>query len=175
LWITVTFLRPCGVFEGEARDPPATRTGDDTGGLCHGPGVVVDGDEVLDADVKPLGILPHEDQIDALVASAAEQAPGRPHIGEQRESLAQRHVDGRIPATDGGRQGAFERQAGAPDALDGGLGQWIAGLGQALHAGELHVPFKATAGGLQDLDGGRNDLRPDTIPIDQGRRDRGRR
>ena len=91
-------------------------------------------DVVLDARVDVLGVLAHDDQVDAGVAARhAGQRAHRPHVGVEIEVLPQRHVHRAIALALGRRQRTLERQracarsircvrlgSGSFSSLDGG-------------------------------------------------------
>ena len=77
-----------GELEGVLRDPQAGVLGHDLEALDD-----AGRDAVLEARVEALGVLAHEDQVDALEARReARDRLHRPHAGEELERLAQQHV-----------------------------------------------------------------------------------
>ena len=96
--------------------------------LDHGAGVVRPRLE-LDSGVQVLGVLAHDDQVDALVARAhARIALARPHTGVEAELVAQGDVDRAEARADRRRDGALQRDPVPLDRLEGRLGRGVPAL-----------------------------------------------
>ena len=70
------------MLEGEFQQAPTALAGIDARGHRDGVRIVVDLDVVLMADVEPLEILAHHDEIDVLEAAARNERARRPQIRE---------------------------------------------------------------------------------------------
>ena len=105
LWIAVTFFRPClaRVLEREVRDPRRRALGDDLQALDD-----AGHHFVLEPRIEILGVLAHDDQVDALEPRVdAGQVPDRPQVRVQIQRLAQADVDAREPLPIGVVTGPF--------------------------------------------------------------------
>ena len=112
--------------------------------------VVADRDVVLEGDVEPLQVLPHQDQVDVLVPPTRQHGSYRAEVGVKPEFFPEAHVDRAEAAADWCGQGSFEREPGAADAVDRGLGQRVALLLERGHAALLHVPGERRAEHIED-------------------------
>src|SRR4051812_12598089 len=123
---------------------------------------------MLDPDIKSLQIFPYQHDIHVLEPAARDEAARRPDVGKELEFLSQSDVHRSKPGADGCRQRTLESQRILPDAVDGGVRKRGSGGVHGSHAGELLIPVEAESGGSQHLHGLRGDLRPDTVPWNQG-------
>src|SRR6266542_7160495 len=87
-----------GVIEGELGDSDAARARIDSGADRHRMRIVADGDVVLVSHIEPLGVFPHQHEIDVFVAAARNQRTRRPDVGVEMELLAQADVRRAITA-----------------------------------------------------------------------------
>ena len=172
------------VLEREPRDAP--RAGHRDGLECHAGvlaerhaaqtrdllaerGCLVGSRLELDPRVEILGVLAHDHEVHVGVRGldAGRGARGS-HGGEEVEALPERDVGASEPGSDRRRDGALERDAGAPDGVEDAVGE-DAPLGvEDAGAGGLLVPVEGDAGRLEDLARGRGDLGADAIPGDEG-------
>jgi len=157
------------VLERVAHDSLAPRAGDDGHGLGHGPRVVADLHEVLDANVQAFEVLAHQHDVHVLEPAARHERTRRPHVGEQLERLAQPDVHRAEPGPHRCRERALQCQAVLADAFDGGVRQRRAGGLHRRHPGELLVPVEREAGGLEHPHRLLGDLRADPVARNQGR------
>jgi hypothetical protein len=125
--------------------------------------VVADRDVVLEADVQPLEVLAHQHQVDILVAPAGNEGARRPQVGIEVELLAQPHVGGAEAAADRGGERALEREARLADALQGRLGQWIAGFLEPRHSRRLPVVGEGSTDGFEHAERGVEDFGSDAV------------
>ena len=166
----VTFLRPVRerVLEGEFQQAAASLAGIDSGGHGDRVRIVVDLDVVLVADVQALEILAHHHEIDVLEAAAGNERARRAKVRVQLELLAQPHVRGPIAAARGRLERAFQCEARAPDAVEGGRRQRIAHPRHALEPGDLPIPFERSAERIERGESRIDDLRADAVAGNQG-------
>ena len=111
------------VVEGKAHDPLRSEAGGDHDRFRGRLGVALHPDEVLDADVQPLGVLADQHQVDVLVAPARQDGPHGTHVGEQIELLADGHVDRAEPRPGGRGQRPLERHPVGLDRIERLLGE----------------------------------------------------
>ncbi len=155
------------VFERIADDPLRPVTRDDHHGLGDGVRVLADPDVVLDADVETLGVLPHDHEIDVVVARVGLHRDRRPHVGVQVEVLAQRDVDGAEAGAHGRGQRALQGDPVALDRIQRFLRQRVPEGFSGVHAGDLALELQRCARGLENAHGGVHDLRADAVAGNQ--------
>ena len=127
------------------------------------------GDLVLDAGVKPLGVLAQDHDVDVVVAGAhPRQAHDGPPPGEQVEALAELHVGRAEALALGGGERALEADAVALDAVDDRVGEGVADSIVGGLTGDDPVPLDRRTGGPEDLDSGAGDLGTDAVALDEG-------
>jgi hypothetical protein len=156
-----------GVLEGELQQPAAAGAGVDAGGHGHGMRVVIDLHVVLVADVQAFEVLAHHDQIDLVKATAGNDRARRAQVGVELELLAQAHVGRTVAPARGRLQRALQRQARAPDALQRGRRQRVAGGLDAAEAGDLAVPVERRLQRIERGQGGVDDLFADPVTGDE--------
>ena len=123
---------------------------------------------MLETDIQALQVLSNEDNVNVLVAPAGKNRTHRTKIRIQAERFAQPDVHRTKSSTDRRRQGALQRKPRAADALQQGVGQWIAGFLDRGHAALMRFPYKGRTEPIEDLHDGRANFRPDAITRNQG-------
>src|SRR3990172_3100776 len=165
---------PPRVLEGEADDALAAELRDDLEGEA---GVLPDPAQAggvrdlrdlrdrrvalleLDARVEVLGVLPHDHEIDVLVAGAhARVVLGGAQAGVEVQHLAQGDVDGAEAAAARRRDRTLDGDLVPADRLQDFVGGDGAVLLGGADAGLPDVPVELDAGGLEDADCGFGDL-----------------
>jgi hypothetical protein len=152
------------VLEGELRDPQRGLLGDDLQALHH-PG----DDLVLDRGVEVLGVLPHHDQVDPLIACPdVRDGAHRPEAGVEVKRLTERDVRAWETGADGGGDRALDPDLVGADAVEDGRREGGAVL--LHHAGaRLHlVPLDLDAERFDNAQHGRRDFRTDAVSGDEG-------
>jgi hypothetical protein len=175
---------PPGVVERELEDPARARV---RGRLDRDPGVRLrhlpamggePGDQLLclggallelDPGVDVLGRLPHDDQIDVVVAGAdAGVRLAGAHLRIQVEHDPKPHVDRPEARADGGRDRALQRHAVPANRLERLVGQRVAAvLGHRVRSGRADVPFELDACRLEHAARGLGELRSDAVAGDE--------
>ena len=152
------------VLEREAGDPLRGLAGDDLDALRGIPA-----DAVLDARVQVLGVLPDDDEVDAVeAADDALHRAGRPQVRVQPQRLAERHVDAAEALPHGRRDRPLDGDLVAPDRLENGFGERRAVGGNRGLAGLDDLPLELDAGRVKDAARRLRQLRPDAVAGDQG-------
>ena len=122
---------------------------------------------VLDPCVEVLGVLAHDDQVDARVADRHPgERSGGSHGAEQVEPLPQRHVHAAEAGPHRRGDRTLDRDAARPDRIERLRGHQLAVLGERRGAGLAFDPRDADVGGVQDEPGGRRDLGADAVAGD---------
>jgi hypothetical protein len=130
------------------------------------------GDQVLDSAVEPLGVLPHNDQIDVVVARRhARQAAHRPQSCVQIELLSERDVDRGEAASDRRRARTLERDVVLADRAHGVLRQHVVlAAVQRCNSGLAQHELDRSAGRVEHFANRVAHLRTDAIARDQNDR-----
>ena len=106
---------------------------------------------VLDARVQVLGVLAHDDDVDAVVARAdARIRLAGADAGVELELVAERDVHGAEAGADRGRDRALERGPVPPDRLERVVGQRSPRFFHHVHAGLADVPLELDPRRLED-------------------------
>src|SRR6202167_4745188 len=150
------------IFKGETRDTSGRLFGDDLDALDDS------GDNfVFDARVKSLGVLAHDDQIDARIARGnVRKIADRAEIGEEFEALAQFNVDAGESATDGRGYRAFQSDARTFDRFGQLLRDVFFVFFKCFGAGGEAFPFELDAGRFEHANCGLYDFRADSVAGD---------
>jgi hypothetical protein len=123
----------------------------------------------LDAGVEVLGVLPHDDDVDVLVARAhALVALAGSQAGVEVELLAEGDVHAPEAGADRGRDGPLDGDAVPADRLQHGRRKGRSGRLHDVDAGLLDVPVEVDAGRLEDAPGGLRDLGSGAVAGDEG-------
>ena len=129
--------------------------------------IVVDLDVVFVADVQPLEVLAHYDEVDVVEASARDERAGGAQIRVQLEFLAQADVRRPIAAARRRLERPLQGQTRAANAVDGRLRQRILRRLHALHAGGLPIPLERRPQRIERGKRGVDDLGSDPVSGDQ--------
>ncbi len=163
-------LAPGGhrVLEGKFQQPAAAGAGVDA--CCHGHRmrVVVDLHVVLVADVQAFEVLAHHHQVDLVEAAAGHHGTCRAQIGVELELLAQAHVGRAVAAARWCFQWPLQRQTRAPDAVQNGGGQGVAGGFHAGQARDLVVEVERRAQRVEHGQCGIDDFGADAVTGNEG-------
>jgi hypothetical protein len=101
-------------------------------------------DLVLEPGIEVLGVLAHDDQIDAWNRAARRQVPHRPEIRVEVERLAQADVHAREPVADRRGHRPFQRHLVAPDGSSSSTGSGRRPFDRE-HAGVVALPLDGNA------------------------------
>jgi len=169
----VTELHDVGLVDGG--DAPAVLAAgvrerelrDSRGGGCRDDLQALDDawdDDVLESGVQILGVLAHDDEIDAGESRGdAGQVGDRPDIGKEVELLAQRDVDARKALADRSGARSLEGDRVTRDRVEQIARQRLSGLVERRDSGVLAVPGDAGAGGVEDRDHRGSHFGPDPV------------
>src|SRR6266513_176415 len=125
-------------------------------------------DVELDPRVEVLDVLAHHDQVD-VAARRGHAGVGlrRPEVRIQVELLAERNVDRTKAGAELGRERSLERDAVAPNRIEGLFWERRAALGHRRHADLVDVPLDLPAGRLDRTACGSDDFRARAVARDE--------
>ncbi len=124
-------------------------------------------DHVLDAGVEVFGVLPHDDEIDVLIARRdTVDAPNRPQIGVQVELFSERDVGAGKAFAHQRCQRPFQGDLVVTDRLQELLGKRVAGLLEGANPRFVTLPDELHSGGIEHLHSGIGNLGTDPVTRD---------
>ena len=150
---------PLRIVEREARDAGRGMGRDDLHPLRH-----ARHDHVLDAGIEVFGVLPHDHEVDVLVARLdAHNRAHRPQIGVEVQPFAERDVRAREAFPNKSREWTFEGNFVLFDGIEKSLRERISGFFVSANTRLVLDPVEDDARRLEDRGGGFHDFRADTV------------